>query len=121
MNYNKYKPVSIKSSPIYKARLLLNLLTQDYVVQIINYLKEHPEGSCVTDMYIHIRTDQSICSNFLVKLYAFNIVNNRREGKQIIYTLNERTYQSIQNTIEELLFLTKDREINTQTAEDLGE
>lgn len=101
-----HKRQSVKTSEYYHTSKLLNLLSKDYCKITLDLLDKHKKGLCVTDIYIALRIEQSNASFFLRKMYKYNLVNVEREGKQMIYTINERVLKAIKDKIEEIKFIT---------------
>ena len=105
MKYERLKIKKITDSPIFRVKALLSLMTRDYAVKIIDVLEKHDEGLCVTDVYIAVRMEQSVCSFFLREMAKYNIVSSERRGKEIVYSLKKATLSAIRGNIEELNFL----------------
>lgn len=102
MIHQKAKIKTIKESEFYQVRELVNLLTKDYTKILLELLKKHPEGLCVTDIYIFLRIDQSVASAFLRKLYGFNVIKAERQGKQILYSLDNEYFPQIIDHIKQI-------------------
>lgn len=56
----------------------------------------------VTELYIRLRLDQSICSQHLAILRKAGIVKTERDGKLIYYSLNEARVRDILETFAKL-------------------
>lgn len=67
---------------------------------IIEILQRYPDGRNVTHLYIALRLDQSVCSQALALLRKYRLVNTRREGKQIIYTVNQCRMAQISSALD---------------------
>ena len=79
-----------------KVVLLLRSIKHDIRVKIIDLLQEHGEQT-VTDLYIRLRIEQSVCSQHLAILRRAGIVKSRRNGKFIYYSININVLRIITN------------------------
>ncbi len=59
---------------------------------ILDFLKRVGGEQTVTDIYIALRTDQSNVSTALSKLSDHGLVQGRRKGKWVYYTLDKKRY-----------------------------
>lgn len=66
--------------------------------KIMNLLIER-ESMTVTDIYIQLRTEQSIASQHLAILRRALFVNTQRQGKFIYYTANNERIEQFQKLI----------------------
>lgn len=69
--------------------------------KILQYLEEVEEAT-VTDLYVKCRIEQSECSRHLNILRDANIVNYRREGKNIYYSLNYETIKKLTDFVSQM-------------------
>lgn len=78
-----------------KAALVLRALNHPLRQQILRLL-DQSGGMYVTEMYVKLRLEQSICSQQLAILRRAGLVQTRREGKQIFYKLrSERIFRVV--------------------------
>lgn len=49
-----------------------------------------------TDLWVKLRIDQSVLSQHISILKAANIINKRKEGKYIYYSISEKYYSFIE-------------------------
>lgn len=61
------------------------------------YLRLSQTPQTVTELYCHLRIEQTVCSQFLAKMRDLKLVTYKREGKNVRYFINENT--------EEMVFL----------------
>lgn len=69
--------------------------------QIIKMLTESPRLT-VSEIYLKLRIEQSIASQHLALLRRSGVVNTKRSGKFIYYTLNTERLKEISELIKEL-------------------
>lgn len=85
-----------------KASGMLNVLDQDVLVTILKAL--HAKGSMtVTEIYIHLRSDQSTVSMHLRKLREANFVVTTRSGKYIYYSVNQHRLEKLQKVLDSFI------------------
>jgi DNA-binding transcriptional ArsR family regulator len=60
------------------------------------------EAVSVTDLYIKLRIDQSLCSQHLAILRRAGVVNAERQGKLIWYSVNYKRLNQLNKIAEEL-------------------
>lgn len=68
---------------------------------IIDFLIENGETN-VTDIYVGLRLEQSYASQQLRILRDAGMVNSKRVGKSILYSLNTRQYKKIVSLVVDL-------------------
>lgn len=69
---------------------------------ILDYLLKKGEA-IVTDVYIHLRCEQSVCSQHLAILRKTKFVTARRDGKNIYYSLNKEKISEYVNILNSLI------------------
>ena len=74
---------------IKKARQLLKSLADDTRLRIINLLKE--KALTVSELCLILGKEQSNISKHLARLRLTEIVSDRREGNNVVYTLGKPT------------------------------
>jgi len=84
-----------------KAVLVLRAVNHKLRQRIIDLLEEN-ESMTVTDIYIKLRLEQSVASQHLAILRRAGIVNTRREGKFIHYSLDNERLNLINQLIGQL-------------------
>ncbi len=77
----------------------LRALTHDLRLRIVDYIDKNP-ATCVNNIYNSLGLEQSITSQHLKILRFNNIVITKREGKQILYTLNYKKIKKLANAIK---------------------
>jgi len=87
---------------IQKAVGVLRAVNHRLRQQMIDMLRESG-GLSVTDIYIRLRLDQSVASQHLAVLRREGIVDTKRTGKVIFYTVNEDRIQHILSCCKRLV------------------
>jgi DNA-binding transcriptional ArsR family regulator len=77
-----------------KAATVLRALNNDFRKRILLRLLDSPK-STVTQLYNHLRMEQSVASQHLAILRRAGIVNAERDGKFIYYSVNIETLSKI--------------------------
>jgi ArsR family transcriptional regulator, virulence genes transcriptional regulator len=85
-----------------KAAMILRALNHKLRQQIVRILDEHKKLT-VTELYIHLRLEQSVASQHLAILRRAGIVKTERDGKFIHYTINPERIGDIMKTVHLLL------------------
>src|ERR1700736_6663944 len=85
-----------------KAAMILRALNHKLRQQIVKILDEHKKLT-VTELYIHLRLEQSVASQHLAILRRAGIVKTERDGKFIYYLLNHPRIVEIGKCVVELL------------------
>lgn len=81
----------------------IKVLAEPNRLKIVCLLKKHP--LCVCEIFEALGLPQNLTSHHLKTLLDANILNNKREGKKIIYSLNRNRIQRLQNELESILSL----------------
>ncbi|NNC94366.1 MAG: helix-turn-helix transcriptional regulator [Chitinophagales bacterium] len=84
-----------------KAVLTLRAVNHPLRKQIITLLEENNEMT-VTEIYIKLRLEQSVASQHLAILRRAGILNTKRDGKFIYYSLNKDRIEEITGLVEDL-------------------
>ena len=110
MNVNdESTPVNINYADVKTASLILRAMDHRIRQNIIKLLEEN-KRMMVTDIYVKMRLDQSVASQYLAILRRTNIVVTEREGKCIHYSLNYKRIESIVAAVDRLLIDEKNSE-----------
>lgn len=88
------QPLEINSKKINKAYYAVKAIDHEVRKNILHFLDKVSE-STVTQIYINLRIEQSVVSQHLAMLRKANIVNDKREGKNIFYSINYQTLQKL--------------------------
>ena len=84
-----------------KAALVLRALNHKLRRRIIELLES--EGPLtVTDIYIKLRLEQSVASQHLAIIRRVKVVNTKRDGKYIYYSLNRERIEQIADLVAKL-------------------
>jgi len=84
-----------------KAALVLRALNHKLRRRIIELLES--EGPLtVTDIYIKLRLEQSVASQHLGIIRRVKVVNTKRQGKYIYYSLNRERIEQIADLVAKL-------------------
>jgi len=90
---------------------LLRAVTHDLRLSIISLLDEQGEIN-VNTIYTSLKLEQSITSQHLKILRDSNIVNTRRDGKLIYYSLNYDKLATIQKAVTSFDQVSRERQKN---------
>src|SRR5271163_869173 len=82
-------PVKVDFLNLKKAAMILRALNHKLRQQIIRILDENKRLT-VTELYVHLRLEQSVASQHLAILRRAGIVKTERDGKFIYYTINNK-------------------------------
>ncbi len=93
--------VRIDYSDLRSAVLVLRAINHSLRKRMLKLLEEKGEMK-VTDIFVALRIEQSIASQHLSVLRKANIVDTRREGKFIYYSVNTERVAYLANVIKEL-------------------
>jgi ArsR family transcriptional regulator, virulence genes transcriptional regulator len=94
--------IKIDYLSIKKASLVLRALNHKLRQQIVKMLDEK-QRMTVTQVFIHLRLEQSVASQHLAILRRVGIVCTERDGKYIYYFLNYDRIAHIQEVVNNLL------------------
>lgn len=95
-------PVKIEFLQVKKSALILRALNHKLRQEILKLLEQETKLT-VTQIYVHLRLEQSVASQHLAILRKAGIVKTEREGKFIYYILNNNRIAEIGNSVVELL------------------
>lgn len=98
---NGQEEIVIKGGILQHAALAVRAINHPLRKQIVDLLEDNGE-MVVTDIYVRLRTEQSVTSQHLAVLRNAGFVETRREGKFIHYTLNRKRFSEISTFIEEM-------------------
>jgi DNA-binding transcriptional ArsR family regulator len=96
------KELNIDYYTIRKGASVLRALNHNLRQQIIKIIHENDKIT-VTELYIKLRLEQSVASQHLAILRQAGIVNTKREGKFIYYSVNIPKIEAIQVFTNQLL------------------
>ena len=85
-----------------KSAIILRALNHQLRQQIFKLLEEK-EKLTVTDIYKHLKLEQSVASQHLAILRRAGIVRTERDGKFVYYILNNKRIDQIDRSIKELM------------------
>lgn len=85
-----------------KSAIILRALNHQLRQQIFKLLEER-EKLTVTDIYKHLKLEQSVASQHLAILRRAGIVRTERDGKFVYYILNHKRIDQIDRSIKELM------------------
>jgi DNA-binding transcriptional ArsR family regulator len=95
--------ITIDYNKVKKSALILRALNHRLRRVMIETIAKQENGITVTDLYVHLRLEQSVASQHLAILRRAGIVRTRRNGKQILYSINADRLEKIINTIEHII------------------
>ncbi len=85
-----------------KAALILRALNHKLRQQLVKLIEEEKKIT-VTEIYVHLRLEQSVASQHLAILRKAGIVTTEREGKFIYYLINHKRIDEISRIVNELV------------------
>ncbi|MCU0335023.1 MAG: metalloregulator ArsR/SmtB family transcription factor [Chitinophagaceae bacterium] len=88
------KEIQVELLTLKKADLIIRALNHKLRLQIIRLLHDKEELT-VTEIYVKLRLEQSVASQHLALLRRAGIVETRREGKFIFYSINTSRIEEI--------------------------
>jgi DNA-binding transcriptional ArsR family regulator len=88
------KEIQVELLTLKKADLIIRALNHKLRLQIIRLLHDKKELT-VTEIYVKLRIEESVASQHLALLRRAGIVEARREGKYIFYSLNAPRIEEI--------------------------
>lgn len=94
--------IKLDYNTLRKAVLVLRSVNHKLRQNIIKLLEESDEMT-VTQIYVKLRLEQSVASQHLAILRRASVVNTRREGKYIYYSLNKDRITEIAGMIDDLV------------------
>ncbi len=95
--------ITIDYNKVKKSALILRALNHRLRRVMIETIAKEDNGITVTDLYVHLRLEQSVASQHLAILRRAGIVRTRRNGKQILYSINADRLEKIINTVEHII------------------
>lgn len=93
--------IVIKGGVLQDAALAVRAINHPLRKKLIDLLEENGE-MVVTDIYVKLRTEQSVASQHLAILRNAGFVTTRRDGKFIHYTLDKDRFKHSAKLIEQL-------------------
>jgi len=75
----------------------LKVLGNGIRLDILGYLRNG--GSCVCDIYDHLRLPQNLVSHHLAVLRENDFIKARKDGKWVYYSLNPTRFKAIEDFI----------------------
>jgi len=95
-------PVKLDLMNLKKAAVILRAVNHKLRQQMLRLLDEHKRLT-VTELYIHLRLEQSVASQHLAILRRAGFVKTQRDGKFIYYMVNTERLSEVNRFIGELL------------------
>ena len=95
------KNIELDYGELRKAVLVLRAVNHKLRQRVIDLLEQN-ESMTVTDIYIKLRLEQSVASQHLAILRRAGVVQTRREGKFIFYSLDKDRLAVIGDLIAKL-------------------
>lgn len=95
-------PVKVDFVNLKKGAMILRALNHKLRQQIIKLIDEKKRIT-VTEIYVHLRLEQSVASQHLAILRRAGIVKTDREGKFIYYSVSAPRIAQIMRCIDELI------------------
>ncbi len=101
-NSSSNNVLKIEVLRIKKAALVLRAINHKLRQQILKLIDEQGKIT-VTELYVHLRLEQSVASQHLAILRKAGFVKTSRDGKYIYYTVNYERLDELNEFIDNLL------------------
>ncbi|MCZ2223907.1 MAG: metalloregulator ArsR/SmtB family transcription factor [Chitinophagales bacterium] len=95
-------PVTVDPLMLKKAALTIRALNHKLRQQIVKLIDER-KTITVTELYVKMRIEQSVASQHLAILRRAGLVNTKRDGKTIHYSVNYSRVDEVLKLSEKLL------------------
>jgi DNA-binding transcriptional ArsR family regulator len=92
----------VELNKVKKAAMILRAVNHKLRQQIMNIINDNGK-IMVTDIYVKLRVEQSVCSQHLAILREAKVVDTQRNGKCVYYKINKETISDINLFIDKLL------------------
>jgi DNA-binding transcriptional ArsR family regulator len=92
----------VELNKVKKAAMILRAVNHKLRQQIMNIINDNGK-IMVTDIYVKLRVEQSVCSQHLAILREAKVVDTQRNGKCVYYKINKETISDINLIIDKLL------------------
>jgi DNA-binding transcriptional ArsR family regulator len=92
----------VELNKVKKAAMILRAVNHKLRQQIMNIIDDNGK-IMVTDIYVKLRLEQSVCSQHLAILRKAKVVDTQRNGKCVYYKINKETISDINLFIDKLL------------------
>lgn len=96
------KAVQVDFVSLKKGAMILRALNHKLRQQIVKLVDEKKKIT-VTEIYVHLRLEQSVASQHLAILRRAGIVKTEREGKFIYYSVNAERVGKLMKCVEDLI------------------
>lgn len=96
------KAVHVDFVSLKKAALILRALNHKLRQQIVKFIDQEKKIT-VTEIYVHLRLEQSVASQHLAILRRAGIVKTERDGKFIYYSINPERISRIMKCVDDLI------------------
>jgi DNA-binding transcriptional ArsR family regulator len=103
--------LSLNYADLRKSVAVLRALNHKLRQVILELLDEHGDLT-VTEIFIKLRMEQSVVSQHLGMLRRVGIVNAKRDGKYIYYSLNSERMKQITDLVSQLSAIPQEEEQN---------
>lgn len=98
---DKKSKTTIKGDELHQAALTIRALNHSLRKAIVDLVNQKGEVT-VTEIFVELRTEQSVASQHLAILREAKWLSTRRDGKFIYYSVNHERFNQIANIIGEL-------------------
>lgn len=94
--------ITLDSDKLQNAALVIRAINHPLRKKIIELINGRDKIT-VTQIYVELRTEQSVASQHLAILREAKWLNTRRDGKFIYYSINEERFNQINEVLEQIL------------------
>tara|TARA_B110000858_G_C17765961_1_gene457072 strand:- start:1214 stop:1519 length:306 start_codon:yes stop_codon:yes gene_type:complete len=93
IEYNTVDDVFLKRRKIKRMEMIGKALSHPTIRSMYLRLSQTPQT--VTELYCNLRIEQTVCSQFLGKMRDLKLVKYKREGKNVRYSINKNTEETV--------------------------
>lgn len=95
------KDIKLDYTELRKAVLVLRAVNHGLRQKMLELIEKEGQMT-VTNIYVKLRLEQSVASQHLAILRRVGVVNTKRQGKFIYYSVNKDRLDQISRLVEEL-------------------
>lgn len=97
-----HQKLNIDNTSIKKGAKALRAINHKLRQIILNWIVEKGNEAKVTEIYVALRLEQSVCSQHLAILRREGFVKTKREGKFILYSVDFGRMDEVNNICKQL-------------------
>lgn len=94
--------ITLEGDKLHNAALVIRAINHPLRKKIVDLINRKGKIT-VTEIYVELRTEQSVASQHLAILREAKWLNTERNGKFIFYTVNEDRFNQVNGVLDQLL------------------